>query len=156
MCKIIISYAFTPHIVRYTSSRLWSTVAGTGMDLVGAVSHSQWLSMPPDGWTQSPSHQECPSTGCAAGRGLLQIQHLTSCVDRPIITGIFLTWHISVAAACQPEHGQSGNVLQQVPSKLLITTPQMKRTRHYFTMCPLSNQIPCSDKNPVHLTCVTA
>lgn len=36
-----------------------------------------------------------------------------SCVDRPVITDIFLTQHISVAAACQPEHGQSRSEGQQ-------------------------------------------
>ena len=58
-----------------------------------------------------------------------------SCVDRPIIMGIFLTQHVSVAAgpdlaaACQPEHGQSwpesqqsGNILQQAQTKLFVTS----------------------------------
>lgn len=58
-----------------------------------------------------------------------------SCVDPPIITGIFLTQHVSVAAgpdlaaASQPEHGQSwpesqqrGNTLQQAQTKLSVTS----------------------------------
>lgn len=64
--------------------------------------------VPPNGRTQLPSHQEGPHT---------------------VITDIFPTQHISVAAACQPEHGQSWsegqqreNTLPQPQTKLRVTS----------------------------------